>query len=165
MTDRVNAEKAVRRALETVIADAALQAAMRELLPPTIKSTEPYSGGKFPIWWPNQKFYSGKDQTKPPAFIRVSHHPAPPRARTVGANPRVMMTGHSIIGLFIPEGEGEDLIDNLANLVLAAYPYAASFVREGFDVRVVNPDPKGAFGSLGRWYKPIHINWDCWRAT
>lgn len=175
MTDRINAEKAVRKSIE-----AALTAVIPDLrleIPPAMRdwgadATPPVYGTdgapRFPIWWPNQTFYAnpaGGQDTKPPFFIRVSHHPAQPRVRTIGENPRVLLRGHTIIGCHIPEGAGEDLIDNLANAAMSAYPYAAVFTREGFDTHVELVDPKPAFGALGRYYKPVHINWSCWRTT
>lgn len=172
MNDRVNAEKHVRKALET-----ALTGVIADLRAEVPAEALAWGGGnvygtsedpKFPIWWPNQTFYSspvGGGDAKPPFFIRVSHHPSPPRPSTVGRNPRVLLRGHSIIGCHIPEAAGEDLIDNLANAVMFAYPYDGVFTREGFEVHMQNIDPKPAHPALGRYYKPIHINWFCWRST
>lgn len=175
MTDRINAEKHVRKSLETalkgVIAD------LRAEVPAEYLNWGPNNGAdvygtalapKFPVWWPNQTFYAtpaGGGDAKPPFFIRVSHHPSPPRVRTIGPNPRVLLRGHSIIGCHIPEGAGEDLIDNLANAAMSAYPYAGVFTREGFETHLELIDPKPAHPALGRYYKPVHINWFCWRST
>ena len=173
MTDRVNVEKAVRRSLEAALAAAPIIADLRLQVPASVLTAFPEDYGtamapKFPIWWPNQPFYANPDggqDAKPPFYIRVSHHPATPRARTIGPNPRVLLRGHSILGCHIPLGMGEDLIDNLANAAQAAYPYAGVFVRDGFDTRIDGLDPKGAFSSDGRWFKPVHILWNCWRST
>lgn len=166
MSDRVNAEKAVRKAIETALNG--LQADLRMAVPVALRPGDTYGTDQapvFPIWWPNQPFYSEPEQSRPPFFLRFSHHPSPPRPRTMGPTPRVLLRGHSLIGCFVPEGAGEDLADNLANVVLSAYPYSATFTRDGFEVYVDNPDPKPALGALGRWYKPVHINWSCWRTT
>lgn len=171
MTDRINAEKAVRKAIET-----ALTTVVDKLRAQVPEDALGWGNGaygtaqapKFPIWWPNQTFYAspaGGGDAKPPYFIRVSHHPATPRPRTIGANPRVLIRGHSIIGCHIPEGAGQDLIDNLANAAMSAYPYGAVFTREGFEVHIENLDPKAALAALGRFYEPVHVNWYCWRTT
>lgn len=174
MTDRINAEKHVRRSVESaltsVIPDLRLEVPLsaRGLVVEGVAIYGTDLAPAFPIWWPNLAFFANPDggqDAKPPYYIRVSHHPAPPRVRTVGQNPRVLLRGHSIIGCHIPEGAGEDLIDNLANAVLSAYPYGAVFTREGFDTHLDNVDPKPAFAALGRYYKPVHINWNCWRTT
>lgn len=168
---RVNAEKAVRKSIEAQIYGA--RAALRAAIPVATRSTEPYLDPTiFPIWWPNKSFYQSTDQSLPPFFLRFSHHPAPPRVRTIGRDPRIQLRGHSLIGVHIPEAMGEDLADDLANIVQEFYPYptdaapnAGVFSRDGFDTHLENVDPKPAFGALGRWYKPIHINWSCWRTT
>ena len=116
MTDRVNVEKAVRRSLEAALAAAPIIADLRLQVPASVLTAFPEDYGtamapKFPIWWPNQPFYANPDggqDAKPPFYIRVSHHPATPRARTIGPNPRVLLRGHSILGCHIPLGMGED---------------------------------------------------------
>lgn len=161
MVDRINVERIVRKALETQLQLA--RPALLSQVPLEARNMPAYEDG-FPIWWPNMTFYGHKDETKPPFYCRFSFHPAPPRTRTLGANPRTLMRGHCIIGCFVPEGEGEDAVDNLVNAVLAAYPVNGKFSREGFDTFIERVDPKPAFGSLGRYYRPVHVNWDCWRS-
>lgn len=161
MVDRINVERVVRKALETQLQQA--RPALLSQVPVEARSEPAYADG-FPIWWPNKTFFGKKDETKPPFYCRFSFHPSPPRARTLGANTRVLMRGHCIIGCFVPEGEGEDAVDNLVNAVLEAYPLRGKFSLEGFDTFVERVDPKPAFGSLGRYYRPVHVNWDCWRA-
>lgn len=161
---RVNIEKAVRKALERPLN--AVQAQMLDTIPVSMRAGHAaYGPGKFPIWWPNMPFWQDAGQSRPPAYVRFSYHPLVPRVRTTGENPRIALRGHIIVGCFTPEGVSEDFVDNLANAAMSAYPYAAAFDAEGFEVRVNLVDPKAAFGALGRWYKPVHINWDVWRTT
>ena len=167
MADRINAEKAVRKSIEAGVFSKIMR--MRGVVPAQYLAEQGYEDAQgnptFPIWWPNKTFFGRENQAKPPFYVRVSHHPAPPRIRTVGANPRILLRGHSIVGCFVPEGVGQDLADNLSNAVMEAYPLEAVFSRDGFDTFLENVDPKPAFGSLGRWYLPVHINWNCWRST
>lgn len=168
---RTNAEKAVRKSIEAQLY--AARETLKEAIPISFRSTAPYAAPEiFPIWWPNKSFYGSTDETKPPFYARFSHHPSQPQTWTLGLNPRMLVRGHSLIGLHIPEAMGEDLIDDLANIILEFYPHptdanpdAGVFSRDGFDTHLESVDPKPAFGSLGRWYKPIHINWSCWRTT
>lgn len=169
MTDRIAIERIIRKTLETClysVSDDLLQQ-----VPVEARAHPAYANG-FPIWWPNLSFFDKKDQTKPPFYVRFSFHPAPPRIRTVGINPRSDLRGHAMIGCFVPEGDGEDAVDQLMNAVLAAYPLAGLnanrtprgiFRREGFDTHIESVDPKPAFGSLGRYYRPVHINYSCRR--
>lgn len=174
MTDRINAEKAVRRALEAALSSS--RSSLRQQVPDRYLELSydgvPVYGTEdapdFPIWWPNVPFFvqeDGKPDIRPPMFIRVTHHPSPPRPRTIGPNPRILLRGHTMIGLYIPEGDGQDLIDNLANAAQSAYPYAAVFTRDGFEVHIELVDPKPAYSVSGRFYEPVHVNWSCWRTT
>ena len=149
--------KALERALFNAVPDLHLA------VPLEARGGEAYEGGKFPIWWPNLNFYDKKNESKPGHYCRFTNHPSPPRTRTLGTNPQTLMRGHCLIGCFVPEGDGEDSTDDLANVVLSAYPLHAVLSLEGFDTYIESVDPKPPFGSLGRYYKPIHINWSCWR--
>lgn len=160
----------MRKALEGRLYEAIPQ--LHAAIPLEVRGGAAYEGGKFPIWWPNLSFYDKKSESKPPHYCRFTNHPSPPRTRTLGPNPQTLMRGHCLIGCFVPEGDGEDSADDLANVVLAAYPISGVnpdgsprdvISREGFDTFIESVDPKPPFGSLGRYYKPIHINWSCWR--
>lgn len=156
-------KKEIRKALETRLHGA--KAAMRATVPAPYASNPAYANNDFPIWWPNESFYDGENEAKPPLYVRFSLHPAPDRVKTIGPTPRIWMRGYAMIGCFVPEGIGQDVADNLANAVRAAYPYAQTAVRNGFEVHLGAGDTRSAFASLGRWYTPVHIDYDCWRAT
>lgn len=155
--------KEIRKALQTALFGA--KAAMRAIVPTEWLYGEPYDDGEFPIWWPNEAFYDGEGESLPPFYVRFSLHPAPDRVRTIGPTPRVWKRGYAMVTCYVPLGVGEDVADNLANAVAAAYPYATEVVRDGFEVHLAQATRQGAFAALGRWSTPVHIDYDCWRAT
>lgn len=169
MVDRIVVERIVRKTLEIQLSNA--RADLLAAVPVEHRDQPVFADG-FPIWWPNMTFHGQKDETRPPFYCRFSFHPSPPRTRSTGINPRIMLRGHCIVGCFVPQGMGEDPVDDLVNVVLAHYPLANEkpdgttpgvLNLEGFATFIESVDPKPAFGAFGRYYRPVHINWHCWK--
>lgn len=81
--------------------------------------------------------------------------------KTLGPNPRVQRRGLFKIQSFLKEGQPEDRLDDLAETLKEAYPYATDLVAGGASVQIENKTVlgQGAAPVDGWVYRSTDITW------
>lgn len=154
-------DKPVRKALETPLVDAALHAQLLARIPDDLKVgfDDP---DRVPIQWPN---YSWPDeQSRPLVYLRPDFGAGEPVIRELGRQARKDVPGDFVIGIFVPAGVGLDLPDDLADIVVGAYPYASELTTDAGTVEITKTAKRKGMGVNSRYFTPVHINWTLWRA-
>ncbi|AKU43436.1 tail protein [Caulobacter phage Sansa] len=146
----------VRKALEKRLK--AQHAALLAVIPDDWKDELVGAGwpvDEFPIKWPNIAFNASKAIT----YLQFTFHPSSVKYPELGRRSRKESEGFALIGVRTPEGAGDDISGDLVKVIETAYPYADDLEEGGLTVRIEGVEGRPGYGSDGKWYRPVNVNW------
>lgn len=106
--------------------------------------------------WPDGDTFDGSTAL---LTAEPSLHMAPEAPKTMGPTPRVQRGGHYLVMLALKSGQPEDLLDDLVQHVLDAFPYSSDLTAGG-DAIQIDGKSAGASVPVDGWVKcPVDIQW------
>lgn len=92
-------------------------------------------------------------------YLRPTLHAARERPATLGPSPRLARQGFFKVGVFSRAGLGTDRLDQLADIVKAAYPYGVDLTVGAAKVQIDRRDVGDLLEPPGWSYKPVDLYW------
>lgn len=146
----IGIRKKIRKALEAPLASALVTAGI--VIPNTVQPA---------VQWPNKTF--DRVELKVTEYVRFSMAYARPIVREMGKTPRIELSGHASVDVYLLAGAGQDRADTIAGIVAAPYPYDAELVFEGVSVNISTVEAGQSVPDQAWLYTPVQVNWTVWR--
>lgn len=108
--------------------------------------------------WENTKF----DPSGKTSWIRSKMVPAEARPAAVGTGNAVRWRGLFLCDCFVKRNGGPAAADQLADAVLAAFPYGLQLTENGKTINIRFSERAGAFEEEAWIYIPVTVTWYCY---